>query len=127
MQKVSLLMLSLLIGGCSQPSPTPHLTGNDADAGFTQVANEYIAGYLAWRPQTGTALGLHQYDGKVTDYSQPSLDAELARLKSFDQRLAQLNTNRLGRRHFTTTAFSAAAFSGRFSDSSNCRFTRRTR
>ena len=64
------------------------------------MADEYIAGYLAWRPQTGTALGLHEYDGKVTDYSQASLDAELARLKSFDQRLGQLNTNHLSPQAF---------------------------
>ena len=64
------------------------------------MADEYIAGYLAWRPQTGTGLGFHQYDGKVTDYSQPSLDAELARLKSFDRRLGQFNTNRLSPQAF---------------------------
>jgi uncharacterized protein (DUF885 family) len=93
-------MLSLLISGCSQPSPAPRSPGNEANAAFTRLADEYIAGYLAWRPQTGTALGFHQYDGKVTDYRQPSLDAELARLKSFDQRLGGLATNRLSRQAF---------------------------
>jgi uncharacterized protein (DUF885 family) len=91
----SFLILIACLAGCSQPSPAPPSTANDADAAFTQLADEYIAGYLAWRPQTGTALGLHQYDGKVTDYSQRSLEAELARLKSFDQRLGGMDTNRL--------------------------------
>ena len=100
MQKVSLLMLSLLIAGCSQPSPAPRLPVDDADAAFSRLADEYIAGYLAWRPQTGTALGFHQYDGEVTDYSQRSLDAELARLKSFDQRLGGGDTNRLSRQAY---------------------------
>jgi uncharacterized protein (DUF885 family) len=90
-------MLGLLIAGCSGPAPAPRSTANDADAAFSRVADEYVAGYLAWRPQTGTALGLHEYDGKVTDYSQPSLNAELARLESFDRRLAELNTNALSR------------------------------
>ena len=100
MQKVVCLMLGLLLAGCSQPSPSPRSAANDADAAFTRLADEYIAGYLAWRPQTGTALGFHEYDGKVTDFSQPSLDAELARLKAFDQRLGQLDTNGLSREEF---------------------------
>jgi uncharacterized protein (DUF885 family) len=90
-------MFSLLIAGCSGPSPAPRSAANDADGAFTRVADEYLAGYLAWRPQTGTALGFHEYDGKVTDYSNASLDAELARLRAFEQRLGQLNTNRLSR------------------------------
>jgi uncharacterized protein (DUF885 family) len=55
-----------------------------------------MAGYLAWRPQTGTALGFHEYDGMVTDFSRKSLDAELKRLYAFDEKLGALNTNELG-------------------------------
>ncbi len=66
-----------------------------ADSAFQQLADDYVTGYLAWRPQTGTALGFHEYDGKVTEFSKASLDAELARLKSFDRRLSQLATNLL--------------------------------
>src|SRR5205823_2110888 len=54
---------------------------------FNKLCEEFIAGYLAWRPQTGTTLGLHEYDGKLTEYSRASLDAELTRLKRFDQQL----------------------------------------
>ena len=67
----------------------------DSDAAFTKLADEYIEGYLAWRPQAGTALGFHQYDGKVTDFSKTSLDRELARLQSFDRRLAELDGSHL--------------------------------
>ncbi|MCX6930949.1 MAG: DUF885 domain-containing protein, partial [Verrucomicrobia bacterium] len=42
----------------------------------------------------------HEYDGKLTDYGQPSLNAELARLKLFDERLTQLETRRLSRDAF---------------------------
>ena len=93
-------MLGLLLTGCSGPAPAHRSSAKEADAAFSRVADEYIAGYLAWRPQTGTALGLHEYDGKVTDYSQPSLGAELARLESFDRRLVELDTNALSRRAF---------------------------
>ena len=97
---ISFFILILCLAGCSQPSPAPSSAGNDADAAFTRLTDEYITGYLAWRPQTGTALGFHQYDGKLTDYSQRSLDAELARLKSFDQRMGGVDTNRLSRQAY---------------------------
>jgi uncharacterized protein (DUF885 family) len=95
-----MLMLSVLLAGCTQPAPAPHASTHDADAGFAQLADDYIGGYLAWRPQTGTALGLHEYDGMVTDYSLASLSAELGRLKSFDQRLGQFNAGDLSPRAF---------------------------
>src|ERR1017187_4503772 len=100
MRRVFILMLSCLLAGCIQPALGPNSSAHDADAAFNSLADEYVADYLAWRPQTGTSLGLHEYDGKVTDYSQASLATELARLKSFDLRLAQLNINRLSLQAF---------------------------
>jgi hypothetical protein len=58
-----------------------------ADSEYEAVAEEYLKGYFAARPLQGTALGLHEYDGKITDYSRLALDAELARLRRFDDRL----------------------------------------
>ena len=84
-----------MLAGCArlpQPSSTAAKQG---DATFAKVADEYLTGYLAWRPQTGTTLGLHQYDGQVTDFSQASLNAELARLKTFERRLRALATTDL--------------------------------
>src|ERR1019366_4865627 len=100
MQRVSMLILGCLLAGCTQPAPAPRLPTQEADAAFAQLADEYIAGYLSWRPQTGTSLGLHEYDGKVTDYGQASLRAELARLKSFDPRLGQLKGKQLSPQAF---------------------------
>src|ERR1051326_1358609 len=88
-----IITCSLMLAGCSHLSRDSSLPKNE-DAVFRRIADEYIAGYLTWRPLTGTSLGLHQYDGKITDYSRSSLDAELQRLKSFDQKLAGLNTHR---------------------------------
>jgi len=90
-----MLMVGLVLAGCTRPAPAPRWSSHDADAAFVQLADEYIAGYLAWRPQAGTALGFHEYDGKVTDYSHASLSTELTRLKSFELRLGQLNARHL--------------------------------
>jgi uncharacterized protein (DUF885 family) len=95
MRIFSILILGLALAGCTRPSPAPGSSTSDADAAFARLADEYIAGYLAWRPQNGTALGFHEYDGKITDFSRASLDAELARLKSADVALGKLDTRQL--------------------------------
>jgi uncharacterized protein (DUF885 family) len=69
-----------------------------ADADYEAVAEEYIKGYLAARPLQGTALGLHEYDGKITDYSRLALDAELSRLRRFDDRLNKFEPTKLSPR-----------------------------
>ena len=69
-----------------------------ADDDYEAVAEEYIKGYLAARPLQGTALGLHEYDGKITDYSRLALDAELSRLRRFDDRLNKFDPTKLSPR-----------------------------
>ncbi len=85
-----------LLAGCGPQQQTDQAaaaqTTKAGNAAFGKLADAFLAEYLAWRPQTGTYLGLHAYDGKVTDYRRPSLDAELARLKDYRDRLAQLDT-----------------------------------
>jgi uncharacterized protein (DUF885 family) len=87
--------LLLLVPGCARLSQSPAPPASEADAHFTRLADEYLDGYLAWRPQSGTALGFHQYDGKITDFSQHSIQAELTRLRSYDSQLAELQAARL--------------------------------
>ena len=66
----------------------PSFAAESEDGEYEAVAEEYIKGYLGAHPLEGTALGLHEYDGKITDYSRLALDAELSRLRRFDDRLA---------------------------------------
>src|SRR5437588_5493933 len=68
------------------------------DGEYEAVAEEYIKGYLGAHPLEGTALGLHEYDGKITDYSRLALDAELSRLRRFDDRLSKFNPGKLSSR-----------------------------
>jgi len=96
MRTLSLLLAVCLLSGCAKVAPSSKASPGKADAAFHQLTEDYLAGYLAWRPQTGTALGYHQYDGKISDYSKESLAGELARLKSFEKKLASLDPNELG-------------------------------
>ena len=68
------------------------------DAEYEAVSEEYIQGYLAAHPLQGTALGLHEYDGKISDYSRLALDAELSRLRRFDDRLKKFDADKLSQR-----------------------------
>jgi uncharacterized protein (DUF885 family) len=95
MQKYRVVLLICLAAGWAGLSQLGSAAEGSADRAFTRLADDYLAGYLEWRPQTGTSLGFHQYDGKLTDFSKASLAAELARLKSFDQKLAELDPSRL--------------------------------
>ncbi len=67
----------------------------DTDAEFTAVAEEFIKGYLNARPLLGTELGLHEYDGRAPDFSRLALDAELQRLRRFDDRLRKFSPEKL--------------------------------
>lgn len=70
---------------------------NDAD--FIAVADEFIKGYLNARPLLGTRLGLHDYDGRAPDFSRLALDAELQRLRRFDDRLHKFDPEKLNQRN----------------------------
>ena len=77
------------------PKPTPALK---PDAELDLVADEYIRGYLAARPLHATALGFHEYDGRINEHTRLAIDAELARLRRFDDRLAKFDLTKLGPR-----------------------------
>ena len=70
------------------------------DVAFEKLSEEFISGYLAWRPQTGVYLGYHQYDGKITDYSKASIDTEIARLKDFDTKFSEIDSASLSTKKY---------------------------
>ena len=92
----------LLAAGCTPlkdhqaGGPVTGSVAADAEARFAAISDAFIAGYLDWRPATGTELGLHQYDGRTTDFSRASVSNELARLQRFDRELAAFPADQLG-------------------------------
>jgi len=86
-----ILLLALALAGTVRAAQTQ-------DAEFEGVAEEYVKTYLAAHPLQGTALGFHEYDGKISDYSRLALDAELSRLRRFDDRLAKFDPAKLSSR-----------------------------
>ena len=68
------------------------------DSEYEAIAEEFIKGYFAARPLLGTSMGLHEYDGKISDYSRLALDAELSRLKRFEDRLQKFDLDKMSQR-----------------------------
>jgi len=87
----ALVPLTLCLGATAFAAQTD-------DTEYEARAVDYINTYLAAHPLQGTALGLHEYDGKITDYSRLSLDAELHRLRRFDDVLAKFDPAKLSPR-----------------------------
>ncbi len=81
-------------------SAQPAVATGTGDAAFNQIAEGYLTGYLAWRPLEAVGLGFHEFDGKMTDFSRPSIEGEVARLKDFDRRLGGMNTSTLSPRAY---------------------------
>jgi uncharacterized protein (DUF885 family) len=95
--KISLVLLAavvLTLAACQNPP------SSKSDAEFHAVTEDFLRGYLAWRPHLGVALGLHEHDGRITDYRSDSIARELQRLKEFDRKFASLNTNALSKRAY---------------------------
>ncbi len=88
---VCLLLLSL--------APSRNLRAENSDAEFADVSDEYIKGYRAARPLEAVALGFHEYDGKINDYTRLSIDAEVSRLRRFDDRLKKFDLSKLNTRN----------------------------
>jgi len=94
----AILFILLLAALCLFPEGIRGFAAEAEDGEYEAVAEEYIKGYLGAHPLEGTALGLHEYDGKITDYSRLALDAELSRLRRFDDRLSKFDPGKLSSR-----------------------------
>ncbi len=94
MKKINLLFIAILFVfiSCNQKG--------SGDAAFEKLSEEYLKGYLDWRPQYGTYLGFHEYDGKITDYSKTSIETEVARLKDFDKKFAEIDSASLSSKKY---------------------------
>src|SRR2546421_4488686 len=68
------------------------------DSEYEAIAENFIKGYFAARPLLVRSMGLHKFDGKISDHSRLALDAELSRLKRFEDRLQKFDLAKLSQR-----------------------------
>ena len=98
MKKIILLqfVLTLALAGCNKNDKNSAA----GDAAFEKLSEEYLKGYLDWRPQSAVALGLHEYDGKLANYSKASIAAEEARLKEYEAKFSEIDSASLSTKKY---------------------------
>jgi uncharacterized protein (DUF885 family) len=84
------LALTILLASC-KGNPRSNQTSS-GDIAFQKLSEEFLEGYISWRPQYGVYLGFHEYDGRITDFHKKSIDSELSRLKAFEQKFSSIDT-----------------------------------
>jgi uncharacterized protein (DUF885 family) len=89
------LLVLLFLAGCKSAPESKNEKAVNLDGSFYAVAEHFIQGYLAWRPHVATYLGIHDYDGKITDYRLESINHELARLKQFKDQVEKISADSL--------------------------------
>src|SRR4029077_2400014 len=66
-----------------------------SQAAFDKLVDEYFDFHFQFHPTEGTQAGLHQYDGKLEDFSPGGMDAEIAGLQQFQKKFDSLSTKEL--------------------------------
>jgi uncharacterized protein (DUF885 family) len=71
-----------------------HAAPNDWKQRLEKVTDEYLDQvYFHYSPSNATVTGYHEYDGLLDNYSRKSIDAEIAALKTFEQRVEAIHPN----------------------------------
>jgi len=68
----------------STPPPTPARL-------LAQLTEEYLTALFEAQPTTAAALGLHEYDGRIQDFREPTQARRISALRSFRDRVSGLN------------------------------------
>lgn len=85
------LLFAPLLAGAALPADTMA-----ADQAFSKLADQYFdAFYLPTNPSAATSYGVHEYDGKLEDYSRAGIAAEEKALGSWEQRVAAVDPQSL--------------------------------
>jgi len=77
----------------------PIRAAEPADKTYAALAEEAIAASLAWRPLDATNIGLHEYDGKLPNYSRMAITSGTARLQACMAGLQRLDPSSLSPRN----------------------------
>jgi uncharacterized protein (DUF885 family) len=88
-----LVGLAALLGACAPKAP-PAANAPPVSA-WPALVDEYLESYFKAHPQVAAAVGRHEFDGGLPDWSVNGLHAEVARLKAFRDRVTAFPDVRL--------------------------------
>ena len=102
MKKIFILPIILVFTliSCNKKQENNDIASGSGDEAFLKLSEEYITKSLEWNPQTGVYLGLHEYDGKLGDFSKPNIDKRVTSLKKFDQEFSAIDSTTLSKRNY---------------------------
>jgi len=89
------LALAILAASAGRPACADAVALPAGDAAYQQVASEILADTYQRNPTFATALGLHQFDSKLEDYSRAALQDELAAVARFRGTLERIDPQSL--------------------------------
>ncbi len=89
---VAILSLTLLAWAADRPATAAPA---EPSADFARFVDDYFDARFAFRPSDGTAVGLHQYDGRLEDLSKERFEGRIVELKSQLGRLAAIDRPKL--------------------------------
>lgn len=82
----------LAIGVFMSPALTAHAAHEKWQQQFETASDDFFDQvYFRYAPTNGTLAGYHQYDTQLEDYSRKNIDAEIAALKGFEQRIEAIH------------------------------------
>ena len=81
----------LLLSATSSAEPSP------MDIQFQQLADQYIAEFVALSPIQATGLGDHRFDAQLDDVSASAHEQQVARVRSWIARLERIDPQNLSR------------------------------
>ena len=86
---LSALAAAICAAACgSSPQPPPAVPSGDA--AFTEVARAYLDDIYRRYPTFATALGIHQYNERIEDYSRQAVKEAIASAQQFRARVAAI-------------------------------------
>jgi len=81
------LLFAPCVAGAAKPADMAA-----SDRAFAQLADQYFdTFYLPTNPSAATSYGVHEYDGKLEDYSRAGIDVEVKALKGWEQRVEAID------------------------------------
>jgi uncharacterized protein (DUF885 family) len=89
------LILALSLSACPPASTTPKIDPGEATARFASLRTRLVDRLLALDPSWARNLGMHEYDGKVGDYSAKALADRRAFLEQSMKELEGIPANAL--------------------------------
>ena len=91
---MKLVIALAAIGASILPAISARAATTDWKQSFQKVSDEYFdEAYFYYAPSAATQVGFHQFDAQLESFSRKSIDAEIATLKNFEQRIEAIHPN----------------------------------